>query len=357
MGGLCTGGASANVIDPAKRKHAKQLLKQISSDANRLTNRNKMLLLGAGESGKSTIFKQMKILHANGYSEAERTQMKYIIHQNVKQYIRVLITQVNSFGYELDEENEDLADQVMLVDSESVSPEMAESIAAIWADPAIQKAYSRRAEYQLGGDGASYFLGDVHRVAAPGYVPTTQDTLMARFRTSGVIGKEFKIDSAQFTVWDVGGQRSERSQWLPLFDHVTVLVFVVAISEYDQVVAEDRSQNRVQEGLDLFTQIANSDHFTDADVLLFFNKKDLFEDKIKKVDPQKWFPAYKGGCNYDKAEAFFKDTFQSALKQDKYRERSLYTYTTCATDTKGMEATLKAVVAMSTDKAWQNTLA
>jgi len=32
----------------------------------------KLLLLGAGESGKSTLLKQMKVLHKGGYSEAER---------------------------------------------------------------------------------------------------------------------------------------------------------------------------------------------------------------------------------------------------------------------------------------------
>lgn len=34
----------------------------------------KMLLLGAGESGKSTLFKQMKIINKNGYSEKERME-------------------------------------------------------------------------------------------------------------------------------------------------------------------------------------------------------------------------------------------------------------------------------------------
>ena len=33
--------------------------------------------------------------------------------------------------------------------------------------------------------------------------------------------------------------------------------------------------------------------------MLFLNKRDLFEEKIKTVDPKKWFPDYTGGCNYD----------------------------------------------------------
>ena len=37
---------------------------------------------------------------------------------------------------------------------------------------------------------------------------------------------------------DVGGQRSERRKWIHCFDHVTSVMFLVAISEYDQILVE-----------------------------------------------------------------------------------------------------------------------
>ena len=128
----------------------------------------------------------------------------------------------------------------------------------------------------------------------------------------------------------------------PFFDHCSAIVFVAAISEYDQVVAEDRSKNRMQEAMDLFKQIVNSEHFRNASVILFLNKKDLFADKITKVDPGKFFPDYKGGKDYTKAEAYFKESFR-ALIQDK--KKMIYTYTTCATDTENIKVVLDAVVA------------
>jgi len=216
---------------------------------------------------------------------------------------------------------------------------MAESVAKLWADPGVQKAFERRAEFQL-GDNTAYFLGDVGRIGAAGYVPTTDDALRARVRTSGVVGKDFTIDGIPFLVYDVGGQRSERRKWLPLFDHVTLVVFVAAISEYDQVVAEDRSRNRMHEALELFRQIGNSKHFANAQICLFFNKKDLFAEKIKRVDPAQWFPDYKGGCDYSSAEAFFKDLFISSIED---KNKMIYTYTTCATDTGNVKTVLAAV--------------
>ena len=36
-------------------------------------------------------------------------------------------------------------------------------------------------------------------------------------------------------MFDVGGQRSERKKWIPCFEDVTAIIFIVALSEYDQV--------------------------------------------------------------------------------------------------------------------------
>ena len=38
---------------------------------------------------------------------------------------------------------------------------------------------------------------------------------------------------------DVGGQRSERKKWIHCFEGVTAIIFCVAMSEYDLVLAED----------------------------------------------------------------------------------------------------------------------
>ena len=124
---------------------------------------------------------------------------------------------------------------------------------------------------------------------------------------------------------------------------VSAIVFVAAISEYDQVCAEDRSKNRMHEALELFTQIANSKHFADAALMIFFNKKDLFAQKITHVDPIKWFPEYKGGCDAEAAEAFFKEQFRKRVDD---QSKLVYMYTTCATDTGNMKTIFNAVTDM-----------
>ena len=51
---------------------------------------------------------------------------------------------------------------------------------------------------------------------------------------------------------DVGGQRSERKKWIHCFSDLKLLLFLTAVSEYDQVLAEDQSTNRMRESLGLF---------------------------------------------------------------------------------------------------------
>ncbi len=55
----------------------------------------------------------------------------------------------------------------------------------------------------------------------------------------------------------MGGQRNERRKWIHCFDDVTAVIFVAAISEYDQVLYEDPTQNRLMEALNLFDEICN----------------------------------------------------------------------------------------------------
>ena len=212
--GFCGGGGDA--IDPEVRKANRLIAKQIEEDALSQVQAEKLLLLGAGESGKSTVFKQMRLVHSTGYSESELRQFRYIIYRNILDAIKILVEQVNAMGLELNEKNEDLADQVPLWESESLNPEMAEIVAQLWADPGVQAAFARRSEYQL-GDNAAYYLDQVQRIGQRDFLPTTEDALHARVRTSGAVSKEFETSSSKFIVYDVGGQRAERRKCCLLY--------------------------------------------------------------------------------------------------------------------------------------------
>lgn len=73
------------------------------------------------------------------------------------------------------------------------------------------------------------------------YIPTDQDILRARLRTTGISETIFDLGQLTYKMFDVGGQRSERKKWIHVFDNVQVVLFLAAISGYDQVLVEDRN--------------------------------------------------------------------------------------------------------------------
>jgi len=62
-------------------------------------------------------------------------------------------------------------------------------------------------------------------------------------------------------MFDVGGQKNERRKWMHCFDNVSLIIFVVALDQYDQVMYEDLSKNRMSDALELFRSVALNKFF------------------------------------------------------------------------------------------------
>ena len=132
-------------------------------------------------------------------------------------------------------------------------------------------------------DSAGYFLDELHRIGDMSYLPNEQDVLRTRVKTTGIVETHFEYKNLHFKIFDVGGQRSERKKWIHCFEDVTAIIFCAAMSAYDQVLYEDETTNRMHESMKLFDSICNNKWFTDTSIILFLNKKDLFESKIEKL--------------------------------------------------------------------------
>lgn len=112
---------------------------------------------------------------------------------------------------------------------------------------------------------------------------------------------EFHLSNSMF---DVGGQRSERKKWIHCFEGVTSIIFCVALSEYDQVLLEEDKQNRMLESLIVFESVINSRWFLRTSIVLFLNKIDLFRAKLPKVPLSQFFPDFSGGDDPGKAAKY-----------------------------------------------------
>jgi hypothetical protein len=212
---------------------------------------------------------------------------------------------------------------------------------ALWADTGILKAFENRSKFQL-TDSAKYFFDKLDVVATPGYIPSEQDVLRSRVRTTGIVENNFEVDGNKFKMFDVGGQRNERKKWIHCFENVTAVLFIGVLSEYDLVLYEDENMNRMEETLNLFDEICNSRWFRETSIILFLNKRDVFAEKIVKV-PLKVCPVfaeYAGENTYEAGCELIETTFQS---KNRNPEKIIYSHLTCATDTSNVAAVFDAV--------------
>jgi len=241
----------------------KSINKDLATDRKNLGRMVKLLLLGAGDSGKSTIAKQMKIIHLDGFTEEERASYKTAISNNVLTSIRTLVNQSKKFNYTLSKANESRAQKILDIPRDQdpvVTRDLGEDVLNLWQDPAIKATFERSSEYQL-NDSTHYYFDQIARISQPDYLPTEQDVLRSRVKTTGVLETTFDVEDIIFRLVDVGGQRSERRKWIHCFEDVTAIIFCVAISEYDLKLYEDNETNRMHESLQLFKELCSTKWF------------------------------------------------------------------------------------------------
>ncbi|TXT08819.1 hypothetical protein VHUM_02947 [Vanrija humicola] len=326
----------------SKSNNSNAIDRQLEDDSKKLKKECKILLLGSGESGKSTIVKQMKIIHQNGYSRDELLQFKTVVHKNVLDSAQALVMAMRKLGVDPeDPTNRTHADRILEYRMEADAPvptEIFRAIEALWHDPIIPVVMDRSSEFYL-MDSATYFFANIRRISEPGYVPDEADVLRARTKTTGITETRFNMGQLSIHMFDVGGQRSERKKWIHCFEAVTSIIFCVALSEYDQVLLEENGQNRMQESLVLFESVINSRWFLRTSVILFLNKIDIFKQKLPKVPLVNYFPEYTGGADINKAAKYILWRFT----QTNRARLSVYPHLTQATDTSNISLVFAAV--------------
>ncbi|KAG2222935.1 hypothetical protein INT45_012913 [Circinella minor] len=321
---------------------------QLQMEKLNMKNHVKLLLLGAGESGKSTLLKQMKLIHEGGFSLDERIAYREIIYSNTIQSMHVILSAMDSLGLTFSNEaSHKAADHVIqqpaeIMDESPMPIPLVSAIRTLWADGGVHDAVRRRNEFQL-NDSASYYFESMDRIGNPDYVPSDQDVLRSRVKSTGITETHFRLGELTYQMFDVGGQRSERKKWIHCFENVTAVIFMVAIQEYDQVLIEDETVNRMEEALTLFDSICNSRWFEKTSIILFLNKTDLFKEKLPKSPLSKYFKDYQHDNNdYEATSKYIMERFTS-LNNYHTTDKQIYTHFTCATDTEQIRFVMTAV--------------
>jgi len=387
---MICGGKKKNIISnsPSPKDVSLAIDRKMVESKRREVQKLKFLLLGTGESGKSTIFKQFRILYGQKTSTDDLRMYGVVVRSNIISAVTKLCELTRELNVEDRLKNEgtiqvgdgsnmapsEAYDNLLahLVDNNAPEPlpppesaardwvgnsmragnwanadaekflQLAHIIEAFWSSQTIREYVWRHGNSKNLNDSHIDFMNQVRTIASPRYVPSESDVLKARVRTTQVNVEKYLVDRTELEVCDVGGQRSERRKWIGCFDNVTAVVFVAALSEYDQRLAEARTQNRMIEALNLFESIVNNEAFDGTPVMLFLNKKDIFKQKLSysNIADVTFFSEYSGPKNdFDHGVLYFIQKFEERMGRE---FQDSFLHVTNATDSDAMEFVLNA---------------
>ncbi|XP_037929348.1 G protein alpha o subunit-like [Teleopsis dalmanni] len=155
-------GCTTSAEERAAIQRSKQIEKNLKEDGIQAAKDIKLLLLGAGESGKSTIVKQMKIIHESGFTPEDFKQYRPVVYSNTIQSLVAILRAMPNLSIQYSN-NERESDAKMVFDvcqrmhdTEPFSEELLAAMKRLWQDSGVQECFSRSNEYQL-NDSAKYF--------------------------------------------------------------------------------------------------------------------------------------------------------------------------------------------------------
>ncbi|RDB30429.1 Guanine nucleotide-binding protein alpha-4 subunit [Hypsizygus marmoreus] len=239
----------------------------------------------------------------------------------------------------------------------------------LWNDEVVREILNRKKVRleELPG----FFLNDLERVTSLKYMPTDDDVLKARLKTVGVSEYKFEMEvsagrdsGTEWRIVDVGGSRSQRPTWAPFFDdgeehtlrirflclidlQVDAIIFLAPISGFDQVLAEDRTVNRLEDSVLLWKSVCSNKLLANVDLVLFLNKCDILEAKLKSgIKLSRYVKSYSDRDNdLDSVSKYLRGKFSAIHREYSPNPRKFYAFCTSVTDT----ATTAGIIASVRD--------
>ena len=286
----CFSSKTVHNIDQPLNLPTKSTIKIENFDFNQFDI--KVLLLGTGESGKTTFLRQIKRLYCGGFSDKERKEYKILIKKNIIYDFKTIISTLKRSTYKIESNYDEFIEIIENLDpsDEIFEEEIYEILIKLWDNPIFQVQYEESKNLGI-SENLVYYINKLKIILQNNYIPNDQYILNIRIRTTGISNLKFKVNDIKTELFDVGGQVSERKRWELTFSNVNILLFVCSLSDYDQLMFEDLNKNRSLDSIEVFERILQVQHFQNIPIFLLLNKFDIFEKKIKN-DPQKFLNYY-----------------------------------------------------------------
>ncbi|TFK98539.1 G-alpha-domain-containing protein [Pterulicium gracile] len=223
-----------------------------------------------------------------------------------------------------------------------------EDMQRLWTDPTIRAVLDNQKLRME--ELAGFFLDSLERVTAPRYIPTDEDIMRARLKTVGVSENKFTLKASasvgrDWRVYDVGGQRSLVSAWVPYFDDMDAIIFLAPISCFDQVLEEDPGMAILLHSVLLWKAIVSNPLLKSTNLMLFLNKCDILDAKLRSgIKLADYVTSYGERPNvFEEASQYLRRKFAAILRDHSPVPRQFYSHFTSVTDIKATMTILQNV--------------
>eukprot|EP01080_Neovahlkampfia_damariscottae_P004624 gene4624-8197_t len=246
------------------------------------------LLLGAGESGKYTMYKQLKkLLKGSEYSTEEKQLYRSIIQENIYKITYKFLRWCKKQNLDIGKLGEG---KIANMDSETILnleyytlyPEFVKELFEIWENEIFLDLFLTYQNEIDVFEGMNFFKDNLKRIMNLNYIPTFHDILCSRIKTTGLVDSEYHVRNEIIKIILTGGQRCERQKWQYVVDDANMAINLVNLCHYHRRCYEDDHTNRLVEDLNVYQQVVNLYKDTEVPIALLFNKADFLPECLEK---------------------------------------------------------------------------
>ncbi|KAJ7858259.1 guanine nucleotide binding protein, alpha subunit [Mycena olivaceomarginata] len=231
--------------------------------------------------------------------------------------------------------------------------ERAEDLRRLWAHPTVHAALEHQG-IRLQESGG-FFLDEIDVVTSQRYVPTDDHILRARLKTltaTSPVNSAYSTSEAivhcavSTTRIDEDFNRAcllpRAAKWVPYFDDMNCIIFLAPISAFDQKLEEEPEMSRLADSAAIWTSIIANKLLQNTNIILFLNKIDILEAKLRSgIRFADYVASYgKRPNDFDSASRYMRKQFAAILKDSSPIPRLFYCHLTSAVNMKSTQFVL-----------------
>ncbi|CAI2319768.1 unnamed protein product [Caenorhabditis sp. 36 PRJEB53466] len=314
------------------------LSKETAEARKTLKNMHRILIMGTENCGKMTLLKRYRQRYLK-YNRLEIFALKKVMARNIIQGMAAVLRTMKQLNLVFEDDSQhsqmypeeeelpispdfnltvsEAANEVIRVSENDpgmipFDKTTAKALKKLWASPIFQLALKEGERFGIFTTSLAHYMSKFGDINVGGEEIDDVHLLHVREPTkspNGVTELNLRVGTRPFHITNLAGQRSQRRRWWEYFDDIHVTIFISAINQYDQVLMEDETINRLKQSMSLYGRIVNSQFLRKTPMILLLNKCDSFEKKVKETSIKTAFPDYTGADEFKESFMYIKDAF------------------------------------------------